>query len=50
MDFLQRQAGCIGGGTTEMARNIISERIMGMPREKTPDKEIPFSEVERGSR
>jgi alkylation response protein AidB-like acyl-CoA dehydrogenase len=50
MDYLQRQAGSIGGGTTEIARNIISERIMGMPREKTPDKDIPFSEVERGSR
>ena len=50
MDYLQRQAGSIGGGTTEMARNIISERIMGMPRERTPDKDIPFRDVERGSR
>jgi hypothetical protein len=33
-----------------MARNIISERIMGMPRERTPDKDIPFSEVQRGSK
>ena len=31
-DFLQRQAGEIGGGTTEMARNVISERVLGMPR------------------
>jgi alkylation response protein AidB-like acyl-CoA dehydrogenase len=50
LEFVQRQRSCIGGGTTEMARNIISERIMGMPRERTPDKDIPFSEVQRGSK
>ena len=27
VEFVQRQQACIGGGTTEMARNIISERI-----------------------
>src|SRR5262249_36591147 len=47
MEYVQRQRSCIGGGTTEMARNIISERIMGMPRERTPDKDIPFSDVPR---
>ena len=26
-----RQVSCIGGGTTEMARNVISERVLGMP-------------------
>ena len=31
-----RQVSCIGGGTTEMARNVISERVLGMPRERTP--------------
>ena len=33
-DFLMRQVSCIGGGTTEMARNVISERVLGMPRER----------------
>jgi alkylation response protein AidB-like acyl-CoA dehydrogenase len=46
--FLRRQAGCIGGGTTEMARNIISERVLGMPREFAADRDVPFSQVPRG--
>ena len=29
------RSACIGGGTTEMARNVISERVLGMPRERT---------------
>jgi alkylation response protein AidB-like acyl-CoA dehydrogenase len=47
IDFLMRQAVCIGGGTTEMAANVISERVLGMPREQTPDRELPFREVPR---
>ncbi len=46
-DFLMRQAGCIGGGTTEMARNVISERVLGMPRERTLDRDVAFREVPR---
>ena len=48
IDYLMRQAGCIGGGTTEMARNVISERVLGMPRERSVDRDIPFREVPRG--
>jgi alkylation response protein AidB-like acyl-CoA dehydrogenase len=47
--YLVRQAGCIGGGTTEMARNVISERLLGMPRESRAD-EGPFRKVARGPR
>ena len=47
IDFLMRQAVCIGGGTTEMAANVISERVLGMPRELTPDREMPFRDVPR---
>jgi alkylation response protein AidB-like acyl-CoA dehydrogenase len=46
-DFLMRQVSCIGGGTTEMARNVISERVLGMPRERTVDRDVPFREVPR---
>jgi alkylation response protein AidB-like acyl-CoA dehydrogenase len=47
-DFLMRQSACIGGGTLEMARNVVSERVLGMPRERTHDKDLPFREVPRG--
>jgi alkylation response protein AidB-like acyl-CoA dehydrogenase len=48
IDFLMRQTSCIGGGTTEMARNVISERLLGMPRERQLDREVPFRDVPRG--
>jgi alkylation response protein AidB-like acyl-CoA dehydrogenase len=46
-NFIMRQAGTIGGGTTEMARNVISERVLGMPRERTLDRDVPFRDVPR---
>jgi alkylation response protein AidB-like acyl-CoA dehydrogenase len=45
--FLMRQSSCIGGGTTEMSRNVVSERVLGMPRERTLDKDVPFRDVPR---
>ena len=46
--FLLRQSACIGGGTTEMARNVVSERGLGMPRERSVDRDVAFREVPRG--
>jgi alkylation response protein AidB-like acyl-CoA dehydrogenase len=48
VQFIARQGGSLGGGSTEMARNIISERLVGMPRGYAADRDVPFSQVQRG--
>lgn len=48
--YLMRQSRCISGGTVEMARNGISERLLGMPREPTPDRDVAFNQVRTNRR
>jgi alkylation response protein AidB-like acyl-CoA dehydrogenase len=45
--FLSRQTAALAGGSNEIQRNIISERVLGMPREWAPDKDVPFKDVKR---
>jgi hypothetical protein len=33
-----------------MQRNIVSERLLGLPRELDPSRELPFSEIQERRR
>ena len=46
-EFLSMKQTSIAGGTSEIQRNIIAERLLGLPKDPDPEKDVPFNQRSR---
>jgi alkylation response protein AidB-like acyl-CoA dehydrogenase len=47
MRFLWTREATIGGGTVQILRNVIGERLLGLPGDVRVDKDIPWKQIPR---
>jgi alkylation response protein AidB-like acyl-CoA dehydrogenase len=47
--YLRARGNSIEGGTSEILRNTIAERILGLPPEHRVDKDIAFKDLDKGA-